>query len=114
MDFFDIVIIGLSAGTLFFQRFSSLTQRILLSTFFITIITHIIFVGVRWQYYLIYALFITKSIITIFEYRSTKKFIRALISIKTILSGDYYFIVFAVGVEGDCGSFHAPPPKPAI
>ena len=93
MDFFDIVIIGLSAGTLFFQRFSLLTQRILLSTFFITIITHIIFVGVRWQYYLIYALFITKSIITIFEYRSTKKFVRALISIKTIS-----FVIISAGL----------------
>ena len=93
MDFFDIVIIGLSAGTLFFQRFSLLTQRILLSTFFITIITHIIFVGVRWQYYLIYGLFITKSIITVFEYRSTKKFIRALISIKTIS-----FVIISAGL----------------
>ena len=83
MDFFDILIIGFGFTTLFFQRFAPTTQKILLSTFLITIITQLIFVGLRWQYYLIYILFSLRSFITLFDYKSSKKYVRFLISFKT-------------------------------
>ena len=84
MDFFDILIIGFGFTTLFFQRFTPTTQKILLSTFLITIITQLIFVGLRWQYYLIYILFFLRSLITLFDFKSSKKYVRFLISFKTL------------------------------
>jgi len=83
MDFFDILIIGLAFISLFLNRFTITTQRILLSTWLITIITQIIFVGLRWQYYLIYLLFLIKALTSMLNFESTKKFIRVLITLKT-------------------------------
>lgn len=83
MYFFEIVIIFLSVICLFLTRFSVTTQRVLLSTFLITIISQLIFVGLRWQYYLIYLFFILKSIPALFDFKSSKKFLRVIISIKS-------------------------------
>ena len=83
MYFFEIVIIFLSVICLFLTRFSVTTQRVLLSTFLITIISQLIFVGLRWQYYLIYLFFILKSISALFDFKSSKKFLRVIISIKS-------------------------------
>ena len=83
MYFFEIVIIFLSVICLFLTRFSVTTQRVLLSTFLRTIISQLIFVGLRWQYYLIYLFFILKSISALFDFKSSKKFLRVIISIKS-------------------------------
>ena len=111
MDFFDILIIGFGFTTLFFQRFTPTTQKILLSTFLITIITQLIFVGLRWQYYLIYILFFLRSLITLFDYKSSKKYVRFLISFKTFtltLATTVLLYVFPVpSFESQAGALYS-------
>ena len=83
MDIFDIAAIVLAITSIFLYRFSLTTQRIILSTFLTTLIAQLIFVGLRWQYYLIYVLFISKSLITSLGYKSPKRYIRAFITFKS-------------------------------
>ena len=78
MEFFDLVILIFSFLSLFANRVSNIRQKIYYSTFFLTLATQLIFVGLKWQYYLIYILFVYKSTAMLFYSEPLPKYLKVL------------------------------------
>ena len=78
MEFFDLVILIFSFLSLFVNRVSNIRQKIYYSTFFLTLATQLIFVGLKWQYYLIYILFVYKSTAMLFYSEPLPKYLKVL------------------------------------
>jgi dienelactone hydrolase len=78
MEFFDLVILIFSFLSLFANRVSNIRQKIYYSTFFLTLATQLIFVGLKWQYCLIYILFVYKSTAMLFYSEPLPKYLKVL------------------------------------
>ena len=89
MEFFDVVILFFLFLSLFANRVSNIRQKIYYSTFLLTLATQFIFVGLKWQYYLIYILFFYKSIAMLFYVELSAKYLKVL---GTTLSMSIFFV----------------------
>ena len=89
MEFFDVVILFFLFLSLFANRVSNIRQKIYYSTFLLTLATQLIFVGLKWQYYLIYILFFYKSIAILFYVELSAKYLKVL---GTALSMSIFFV----------------------
>ena len=76
MEFFDIVVLIFSFFSLFTKRISYISQKIYYSTFVLTLAAQLIFVGLKWQYYLIYVLFLYKSLAMVTNFEPSARYLR--------------------------------------
>jgi hypothetical protein len=104
MEFFDLVILIFSFLSLFANRVSNIRQKIYYSTFFLTLATQLIFVGLKWQYYLIYILFVCKSTAMLFYSEPLPKYLKVL---GTTLSISIVFVSSLLVYTFPVPSFHA-------
>ena len=99
MEFFDIVVLIFSLLSLFTKRISNISQKIYYSTFLLTLTTQLIFVGLKWQYYLIYVLFLYKSITMLTNFEPSARYLKILdttLSTSVLLIASLLIYVFPV------------------
>ena len=99
MEFFDIVVLIFSLLSLFTKRISNISQKIYYSTFLLTLTTQLIFVGLKWQYYLIYVLFLYKSLAMVTNFEPSARYLKILdttLSTSVLLIASLLIYVFPV------------------
>jgi dienelactone hydrolase len=99
MEFFDIVVLIFSLLSLFTKRISNISQKIYYSIFLLTLTTQLIFVGLKWQYYLIYVLFLYKSLAMVNNFEPSARYLKILdttLSTSVLLIASLLIYVFPV------------------